>query len=136
MDSKIEPTSERCVVNDIPVFDSRSGELVLTLMGAQFTSIPFRSLEKSFSRLNIVYEKNDLGSKTAHIEASPIQDDTLVRPDYIETSRTDRAVLSNGECQSDQAQLLKRVQDMLSEMVEIPISEIQPDSALADLGVD
>lgn len=140
--SNFDLTSKNSVENDILVLDSRSGELVLILMKAQFTSIPFKSLEKALSKLNGVHESSGLDNKPAQIEANPERDETTHQTDCIEASKgpdnpnTNAVVLRNDEGQDDQTRLLKMVQDMLSEVVEIPISDIQPDSALADLGVD
>lgn len=57
--SKFRADIKKVRGNCFLVLDSRSAELVLTLMGAQFTSISLRSLEKSLSRLNGVDEKID-----------------------------------------------------------------------------
>ena len=140
--SNFDYISKKGVVNDILVLDPRSGELVLALLGAHFTSIPFKFLERSLAKLNGVHKSQDLDINTAQIEASPEFDEAFQLPSYIEAStsqdtpKTNDLVPSRDEDQSDQVQLLKRVQNMISEVVEIPISDIQPDSALADLGID
>ena len=46
------PTSKVDVANDIFVCDSSSGKLVLAIMGANFKSIPFKSVAISLTRLN------------------------------------------------------------------------------------
>ena len=140
--SNFDYISKKGVVNDILVLDPRSGELVLALLGAQFTSIPFKFLEKSLAKLNGVHKSHDLDTNTAQIEASPTYDEAFQQPTDIvvstgqDTPDTNDLLPSSDEGQSDQVQLLKRVQNMISEVVEIPISDIQTDSALADLGVD
>lgn len=140
--SNFDFTPKRSVENDILVLDNHSGELVLTLMRAQFTSIPFKSLERGLSKLNGIQGSSGLDINTVHIEAKTERDETFHQADEFEASKgpdipnTNGVVPSNDEGQDDQTGLLEMVQDMLSEVVEIPISDVQPDSALTDLGVD
>ena len=137
--SNFEPTSPNRVVNDIFVLDSDSGNLVLTLMGAVFTSVPLKSLSKILSKLNGFQQLNPVSPGTGQTEMAGQR---YTQPDGLKASRRQNAsdgdsiVPNGGEAQGDQTRLMERVQDMLGEVMEIPTSEIQPGSALSDLGVD
>ena len=54
--SNFEPTSSGSVSNDIFVLDSQSGDMVLTLMGAQFTRFPYKTLSRTLSKLNDIHQ--------------------------------------------------------------------------------
>ena len=127
------------MVNDILILDPRSGELVLIIMGAQFINIPFKSLEKRLSKLNGTHGSTDLKINTAKIESMPQQEESYLQSDDSKgqnTPNTNGVTPSSDEGQDDHLNLLRNVQEMLSEVVEIPINNVQPDSDLADLGVD
>lgn len=140
--STFESISRNCVVSDILVFDPRSGALVLTLVGARFSSISFKSLGKKLSRLNGIHNPLETSTNSNTLEPRHVQEEPSHELTYIEnpsgqdTPNTVGGVPSSEEDQGDQVQLLERVREMLSEVVEIPIGDIQLNSALADLGVD
>ena len=119
--SNFESTNKKSLVNDVLVLDSRSGELVLIIMGAQFLRLSSKSLEKGLSKLNS--GSSDLETKTAQTRSMVHQDETIPQSHLSEsqnTPNTDVATPISDESQGDQIYLLKRVQDMLSEVVEIP----------------
>ena len=140
--STLEPMSRKCVASDILVHDSHSGELVLTLMGVQFTSILFKSLEKILSKFNGVRQSKSPDNSTVHSRFRAVQDEAVDESDYSgnpnghDALDTDGVVPSSDGGLGDQAKLLQRLREMLSEVIEIPVCDIRPDSALADLGVD
>ena len=134
--------SKKVVVNDILVLDSRSGDLVLTLMGAKFTSISFKSLEKGLSKLNDINEPKDLDMETVESGTSAKQEEVFHQREHIQAFKghddpSKSEVVSSGvKDKGHQSQLLKGVQDLFRDVVEIPTSDIQPESPVADLGVD
>ena len=140
--SNFDSISKKGVVNDILVLDSRTGDLVLTLMGAQFTSISFKSLEKRLSRLNGIHESEDLDMDAIGSGTSSKQLETFDQREHRQMSNghddpsKDEVVSSGIKDKGHRGQLLKEVQDLFKEVLELSTSDIHLDSPLADLGVD
>ncbi|KAL8785498.1 MAG: hypothetical protein Q9213_003324 [Squamulea squamosa] len=124
------------VINDIFVLDSESGELVLTLLGAKFTSLPLKSLSKTLAKLN-GFPKHDSNhhSTEPDDDALPAPQDEYEQSDDTKTlvSQDDLDTCEDGE---DQDKIFEKLQAMLSEVLEIAVDDVRPDSALGDLGID
>ncbi|KAK5995383.1 Non-reducing polyketide synthase andM [Cladobotryum mycophilum] len=128
--TRYEKTSKVSLMNDIFVYDTSSKELVVAIMGASFRSIPCKYLAKSLSTLDTAVVR--LASSAANSIA------------YSDDEDTKDSVYASPMLQRDQApavlnltdSLLYLVRDMFSEIMEIPIEEIEPASILNDLGVD
>ena len=140
--SNSEVKSKGQVVNDIFVLDSETGELVLTILGAKFTSLPLKSLSKTLSKLNAAQEHTPLHGHTeredpGHVLQDEHQqpDDTQTLVDEDDTGSCDIASISEDD-DTNQGPVLKKLQAMLSEVLEVPVEDVQPDAALADLGID
>ncbi|KAL8651541.1 MAG: hypothetical protein Q9210_003192, partial [Variospora velana] len=140
--SNSEAKSKGQVVNDIFVLDSETGELVLTILGAKFTSLPLKSLSKTLSKLNASQEHAPLHEHTERKDAGHIQqdeqqqpDDTQTLVDEDDTGSCDTASVSEDD-DTDQGHVLTKLQAMLSEVLEVPVDDVQPDAGLADLGID
>ena len=137
--SNFEPGSNGEVTNDIFVIDPGSGNLVLILMGTKFTRLPLKSLSRTLSKLNDNVQQDTFLTKHQKIardqkldlDYAPI--DGFIPPLENHDSETS-TMISSG--QSDQDQVSTRLQEMLSEVLEVPVDDIQPDSALDDLGID
>ena len=140
--SNYAPASKNRMVNDIFVLDSDSGELVLTLVGVQFTAIALKSLSKNLSKANGIQRPNTPITKIRPTEVNSVSSEIQDKVGVTNTSShqdapNENAIIANtDESQQNQVQLLKLVQNMLSDVLEIPLDEIQPGSALEDLGVD
>lgn len=137
--TNFEQSSNGQMVNDIFVLDTKSGELMLTLMGAEFTRLPFKSLARTLSKLNGVQQQIQRSKPDEHQKGSPVADeqaDNVHVPMRQEVSNSDQATPKIEETQADQNRVFKKVQGMLSEILEVSIEEVQPGSALEDLGVD
>ena len=140
--SNFEPTSEIHVTNDIFVFDS-TGDLVLILMGAQFTAVAVKSLSRTLSRLSNL-KGNHATSGGQQLRGARLTPDLIPpRPvgatgeELTATSRSSSSGMqATEESKTNSSQTLVRVQEMLCEMIEIPVEDVQPESILADLGVD
>lgn len=137
--SNFELGSNGKVVNDVFVLESQSGDLVLTLMGAEFTRLPLKSLSRTLSKLNN-YDQQDISiNQKGGIGNCPTSDVGYAQqngpgtPSGNGDSETS-TIVSSG--QSAQEQILRKLQEMLSEVLEIPIDTIQSESALDDLGID
>ncbi|KAL8883015.1 MAG: hypothetical protein Q9198_000074 [Flavoplaca austrocitrina] len=124
------------VINDIFVLDSESGELVLALLGAKFTSLPLKSLSKTLAKLNGSPKHDSAHCAVEHDDdAPPAPRDDYEQPDDAQTlvSQDDLDTREDGR---DQNQVFEKLQAMLSEVLEISVDDVQPGSALGDLGVD
>lgn len=137
--SNFEPGSNGEVANDIFVIDPESGNLVLALMGTKFTRLPLKSLSRTLSKLdNNVQQDTFLANdhKIARDQRLDLDDapiDGITTPLENHDSET-RTMISSG--QSDQDQVFTELQEMLSEVLEVPVDDVQPNSALDDLGID
>ena len=140
--TNFELSSNGQVVNDIFVLESKSGELMLTLMGAEFTRLPFKSLARTLSKLNDVQQQSQLGKPNDQDEGGSVPDEPYKQSDSVhvplhqEASDASRATPKMEETQAEQNRVLKDLQGMLSEILEVSVEEVQPGSALGDLGVD
>lgn len=137
--SNFEQSSIGEVVNDVFVLEPESGDLVLTLMGAKFTRLPFKSLSRTLSKLNGFDQQDSSIEGNEKIKSDPVSGDMYAQQDDIRnpTENSDSeasTIVSSGE--SDQDQVLEKLQEMLSEVLELPIDDVQPDSVLDDLGID
>lgn len=139
--SNFESSNKNRLGNDIFVLDSDSEELVLIIMDVQFVGVPFKTLSKTLSKLDAAQQNENL-VKTERREQLTEVEDPFDTPDMIDSDQSQYAsykkkrAFGSKDSQPDQAQIVEKVQRMLNEILEIPISEIQPDSALGDLGID
>jgi len=140
--TNFELSSSGQVVNDIFVLESKSGELMLTLMGVEFTNLPFKSLARTLSKLNGDQQQSQLSKPNDQEEEGSVPDERYKQADIVhvpsrqEASEASWATPNMEETQAEQNQVLKKLQGMLSEIFEISVEEVQPGSALDDLGVD
>ena len=136
--TNFEPGSNGEVINDIFILDPESGKLVLVLMGSKFTRLPLKSLARNLSKLNNNAQdtfpaNEEKSAKTQMLDFDNKPTDGTTTP--IENDDSETSTLISGG-QSDQDQVSTKLQKMLSEVLEVPIDEVQPDSALDDLGID
>jgi acyl carrier protein len=155
--AKYEKPTPKKLQCDIFVFEPESGQLVLTIMAISFQKLSIKSLTKTLGRLNglnktpvqdtptkaisshidtdfsaygtthatVVHQsvQQELSTESAHAVAahSPVQ---KVPPSETVTTTG----ISSGS--------LQKVMQMLSDIIEISVEEISPDSALEILGID
>lgn len=116
---------------DVFAIDPQSKRLVLTFMSAKFKSVSIRSLRRLLSRLNTSSSVDSGPPKETIATASPNRIETHQGPS-IQKERAEAVHHS----ESDGAARLREVQEMLSELIEIPLDELQPSSSLDDVGID
>ncbi|KAL8662082.1 MAG: hypothetical protein Q9202_005056 [Teloschistes flavicans] len=134
--SNSESKSRGQVINDIFVLDPESGELVLALLGAKFSSLPLKSLSKTLAKLNGSPKHDPAHCAVEHDDdAPPSPRDDYEQPDDAQTlvSQDDLDTREDG---GDHNQIFEKLQAILSEVLEISVGDVQPGSALGDLGVD
>ena len=137
--SNFEPNPDGEVVNDIFVLEPESEELVLILMGAKFTKLPLKSLSRTLSKLDDISQHHALASAKKGLEATPASEGTLEQQNSAKTPARQGHHTASGvapSIQSDQSQILEKLRLMLSEVLEVSVDDIQPNSALNSLGVD
>lgn len=160
--TRYTPTSKVDVTNDIFVCDSSSGNLVLAIMGANFKSVPFKSVARSLTRLNKI---SAISTAIAALQSSNSDDvhdsayqtrfpspsgeglqkelsrDTLHSPERQATviasaPQTVTAYQQQPEQAMDPSSIVQSVGSMFSAILEIPVEEIEPTANLDDLGID
>lgn len=136
--------------NDIFVRDAKSGNLVLAVLGANFRGVPFKSLSRSLARLNKStktkvakpavadsedvndsgYSTDPLSEAGEDLNKQPAPQVDASNPQVSQVSEIPSAT---GEGSAD---VLLKVQEMFSEIIEIPVEEVAPTSSLENLGID
>lgn len=153
--SRYETTSKVNIINDIFVYDAKSRDLVLVIMGANFRSVPFKSLVRSLTGLNNASStvKNTCDSDSDNLEDSGYQtrvpslpDDEYEEKSTTHTSFPDQPIMApfpkGIQTQKPRKESAKSsnvfhlVREMFSSIMEIPVEEIEPTSKLDDLGID
>ena len=147
--SRYETASKANMTNDIFVYEANSKELVLVIMGANFRSVPFKSLVRSLTRLNIAStaankpsdsdsdSKEDSGYQSRlH---TPPDEESLTHASLSDRSTTaplPRRPQPPPTKPTKSGSSIQLVRQMFSDIIEIPVKEIQPTSTLDDLGID
>ncbi|KAI1361624.1 beta-ketoacyl synthase [Xylaria arbuscula] len=127
--SKHETGDKNSYVADIFVYGTQSKEVAVVIMGATYQCVPSKALnlaraiskQAQIESVDLSRDLNDAYSD----EDSPLE--TVV--DEQEQAQDLRPVAS-------QSQTLGQVQEMLAEVMEIPLSEISPTSTFEDIGID
>lgn len=157
--SRYERTSKNTMSIDIFVHDASSRDLVLAMVGVIFKGVPFKSLARNLAKLDAINTTTrnmsdnesdqdienvkDSGYQT-RLPTPPIDEDlkqsptrstyldqALVTPDPNRTK-----VQESLNMQPGHDNLILRLREMFSDIMEIPIQEIESTSAMADLGID
>lgn len=155
--SKYEKPTPKKLQCNIFVFEPESGELVLTIMEISFLKLSIKSLTKTLGRLDSLNKTpvKDAPAKgvTGHIETDFSASSTphaAITPQPIQPepfSESIHTVVAHPPAQKVlpsqtvdttdiKSESLQKVKQMLSDIIEIPVEEIMPDSALKSLGVD
>lgn len=123
-----------CVMNDVFVSDAKTKKLVCIIMGAKFRGVPMASLAKALANINGASKRVDntisspKSSKATGNHASPPSKKSAVGSTSTPARRTNN-LQSNSEHE-------RKVREMVSEILDVPLKEIRPGSSLVDLGVD
>lgn len=129
--------SGKTLVNDIFVFDPKTGDLLVMFLGAVFQGVPMKSLAKSLAKLKSNSNPTDSQSSLSAPLNKTRRTGTDALPQMIESKG---ALQSNGVTsdangsQSGHADVLQQVRELLSSVLEVP--DIQPTASLIDLGID
>ncbi|OHW94719.1 polyketide synthase protein [Colletotrichum incanum] len=156
--TRFEEDSPKTRTNDIFVCEAKSGDIVMAIIGANFRSVPFKSLAKSLTRLNGVVGATT--TTTTPVIPTPLGDMDDV-PDSGYSTEPASQGSDDGKAQSPQeegvngfenplpglgklvpqapetsADVLWKVRTLLSEIIEIPVEEVTPSTTLEVLGID
>ena len=138
-------SSKSDVVNDLFVYDASSRELVLAIMGATFRSVPFKSLARSLTNLNntnkpaMSVPASDSGSDTTFDGDSSGKGTAISSPPTEldeKAVKTNNSVSSRQQTGSEVDNTFSRVRQMFSDIIEIPVEDIDPSSTPEYLGID
>ena len=133
--SNFTRTGDKTVSNDIYVFDSATGELVVVVFGAYFTRVAIASLARVLSQANKTVPNTPISSQKplvksvevaslpAYIPAQPKQ----IKPKF--TLQTEPSEPSITGLEAELRILVHRVTD-------IPMANLTPEASLEDYGVD
>lgn len=145
--SRYEKPSAKNITNNIFIFDADSKNLVLSIIGAVFRSVPFKSVVKSLAKLNamngttseekVTNSSTDSGylsgSTSPPIEEDETQDNTKESSPPRLTNGFQAPPVNN---LGKSSQLVQKVREMFAEIIEIPLAEVETTSTLDDLGID
>ena len=148
--SRYEKINKSTMVIDIFVHDASSRDLVLAMMGVIFRGVPFKSLARNLAKLDATNStiRNTSDSESDHdvenakdsgyqtrLPTPPI--DENLKPSQVVTPDPSRTKIQESlNMQSKHENLIRRLREMFSNVMEIPIQEIESTSTLAELGID
>ncbi|EAT86513.1 hypothetical protein SNOG_06682 [Parastagonospora nodorum SN15] len=122
------------LVNNIFVFDA-TDTLMAAILGATFRSVSFNSLARTLTRLNQL----DGAIPIVHKQAT----ESSTFSGYHSQISTPSPRPHQGSMQSDNLtvvqqpwDILHQLRALLSDIIEVPVDNIQPSSSLDDLGID
>ena len=139
--------SDADAVNDIFVFDPRTKRSTLTILGARFTKVFRSSLAKLLSHLSVngTLPQSNLDHQSSQME--PLKN---FKPSYrsqnafreqqnkgaLETSLAEisKSMISNEVVTEDSIEIT--IRRLLSELSDVPSSEMHDETMLEDLGID
>lgn len=124
--TRYETTSKSNLINDIFVYDSESKTLVLIILGAKFRSVPFKSLTRSLTKLNDMTTNNN----PIHADSEDLARQRSRAP------LSDALQIQQREEPAKSSQLMQKVREMFSDILEIPLKDVESNSKLLDLGID
>ena len=159
--TRYDAISRSSIANDIFVFDSDSQDLVLSVMGATFKSVPFKAVARSLSRLNTIssptsaatspksslalseQDHDDIGYRSL-TPRTPIDEeiDFSLKSSSVETLRPHVDFISLPKANVKQTpppkanQMIQTVRQILSEIIEIPLADVPLNANFEDLGID
>lgn len=120
--------SQTRVASDIFIMDDRAGRLALAILGAVFTSLSIRALTRTLARLN-----NCEDESMPQLAPITLPKVTLSLPSGHQTPPLTPPISEPGASDNGVARL---VQEMLCELLGLPLDEVIPSVSLNDIGVD
>lgn len=141
--SRYETIGDGIVTNNIFVYDL-TNNLVVAITGATFRSVVVKSLVRSLSRLNLlgtvvpeaIKEDIELQADSGYQTTSPVLSASPASEQDVENVPRREAPGPPISERADPGDMLKRLRDLLSSIIEIPVEEVTPSSSLENLGID
>ena len=137
--SSFTSIGEREIVNDIFVFDKKSKDLVLMVLGAHFMKVLISSLTKVLSRANAAQplgENGTVGFLVASKSTIPIQ--SPLNKDSVSLTAKSK-VKANVDLRSRDdgiSTIDTDIRKLLHRVTDVPMEDFQEDSTLEELGID
>ncbi|KAL3458979.1 hypothetical protein BJX64DRAFT_291639 [Aspergillus heterothallicus] len=145
--SNLNIISDKQVENDVYVFDAASGELVLIVVGAQFSRVLISSLSRVLSRANNSATASAITTATAAsaIPSIPVAAvPAFVETPFVPALQAPATVTSAAPAKpktrtvrkQKTAGIEKELRQLLSKITDVPENEFQGQATLEDLGID
>ncbi|KAI9146901.1 Non-reducing polyketide synthase andM [Paramyrothecium foliicola] len=139
-----EVLANKSVKSDIFICNSSTSKLLVIIAGATFLSVPMKVLARTADRLSSASEKSSMTktltphnvnrAREAQLDSkalSPINGELPVAEGSIGIKTTpQRTPRSNVDA------TVPRLRQLLSSLIEIPMSDITPSTTLVDIGID
>jgi SAM-dependent methyltransferase/acyl carrier protein len=152
--TRFEPLSRTKISNDIFIRESESKELVLCVIGAIFKSVPFKMVASSLTKLNGISAKATVETRETpsapgidnqqddpgyHSQDTVTPDSDDTKPfsgDFLSAETLVSMSVSSITADNSGSQLVDDMCKLLSDIIEIPVSEISHTARFDDLGID
>ena len=121
--SSLRTATAKSIVNDILIFDAETDDLIVVFSGVIFQSVSIKSLARTLAKVN-----GDVGSADIHQSVVIPKSQPAPKSSVIQGA-TDHVVPAK-------ASVLSQVCELFSQVIEIPVDDVQPTATLEDLGVD
>ncbi|KAL2844378.1 hypothetical protein BJY01DRAFT_248203 [Aspergillus pseudoustus] len=145
--SNLNVISDKQVENDVYVFDAATGELVLVVVGAQFSRVLISSLSRVLSRANNTSTTTTSAAAAATITTAAAPKSIPVAPSFPETpfagavpqppaapAKKTRTVRKQKT--TPPPGIEKDLRQLLSKITDVPEQEFRGQATLEDLGID
>lgn len=133
--SSFQRTSDKELVNDIFVFNSKSKSLVMIILGVRFTKVLISSLAKVLSRANIDGgETATAGAPHSSATVCGLPEESPVLPALTSFDSNQSRVIMCGSGPAVDVDL--ELQKLIHKVTEVPMDAFTNKSTLEELGID
>jgi malonyl CoA-acyl carrier protein transacylase/acyl carrier protein/SAM-dependent methyltransferase len=138
--SRYEKSGAKNITNNIFVYDETKS-LVLSILGAIFRTVPFKSVVKSLSKLN----GTNVTTSATKLATIPVPDSGYVSEGTsspLEEADHKQFVVDVAlqatpvDRPAKTSQIIQKVRELFAEIIEIPVAEVETTSTLDELGID
>ncbi|QGA14805.1 hypothetical protein EYB26_002461 [Talaromyces marneffei] len=132
--SNLNVVNDKQVENDVYVFDATTGELILMVVGAQFSRVLITSLSRVLSRAN-----NSTTSTTAAALSIPVAasfSDIPFAAPRTPAAQSSAPAKARAVRKQKAPGIEKELRQLLSKITDVPEQEFRSQATLEDLGID
>ncbi|KAK4235914.1 hypothetical protein C8A03DRAFT_36206 [Achaetomium macrosporum] len=147
--------SDRVLLSDVFVFDAADGSLVEVLLGIKYVQIPKAAMSKLLRRLSdprwLASSASSSSTAAEPVASAPASDTNAAAPSPVVAVRhepppaststsmpqpSQQVVVEKTGPKTSSTEVLARVKTIIADLSGLDVSDIKPDSELADLGID